>query len=541
MAYGVIRKNWYKEPSMKKPRIMFEDDGRHVLVNMYEPPMQKAEYESAVDELVGTPVEALIFNLGDGRTVHHDTAVGEVWGHNVEHWPDILFRRVGQNARALIDAGNDPLRVLCERAHATGMLLYPSLIAQQPTNYGGSSVSNFRLQNRHLEIGAAGDLDSEDLAWEGLDYKHQEVRDERFALIHETLTKYDVDGFELNLIRSPEFFYYFHPNEIDVGREIMTKWIASVYEAVKKSGPDRELCIRVPASLEACVSQGLDIQEWIRQGIVDVIIGETFTLGSLIDPLADFSEFVDAVKGSDCRFHATIHSKVDSDRLAEATITVVRATATNYWAQGVDGILLGHWFGNWPYEASFYEKLREVPYPEVMDARDKFYHIPTSTRRYPAPHLVSGLTMQLPADLHVGEPVDLDLMISDDLPRWDAVGRVHDVLLRFRVSETTELDRLTFALNGKELPDRLLRKINQMYTMEPPRYYSWGYWFIYHLDRDHWPLQGHNTLTVTLHERDYAPKAQIHIRDVELEIKYLMGKNFHREFVDDELGPHEGA
>ena len=33
----------------KKPRMMFYHDGRHPLIYMYEPPMQKEEYESAND------------------------------------------------------------------------------------------------------------------------------------------------------------------------------------------------------------------------------------------------------------------------------------------------------------------------------------------------------------------------------------------------------------------------------------------------------------------------------------------------------------
>ena len=44
---------------MAKPRIMFDHDGRHPLVYMYEPPMYKEEFEAAIDELVGTPVEAV--------------------------------------------------------------------------------------------------------------------------------------------------------------------------------------------------------------------------------------------------------------------------------------------------------------------------------------------------------------------------------------------------------------------------------------------------------------------------------------------------
>lgn len=528
---------------MPKPRIMFWHDGRHPLVYMYEPPMQKEEYEAAVDELAGTPVEAIVFCLGDGRTVLHDTKVGEVWGHNVDKWSHLVFHRAGRNAKGLIDEGNDPLRIVCERAHQKGMLFYPSLFAQQPTDLGSGRVSNFRLHNRHLEIGAAGDLDRSQARWKGLDFKHQEVRDERFALIEETLNNYEVDGFELHLVCSTRFFYYFHPKEIDAGRAIMTEWVGKIYEAVKQSGPERELAIRIPASVEACTSQGLDIDEWVRQGIVDVINGESL-LGDLIDPLADFRPFVELVKGTNCRFHASIHNHVDSDRLSNAPIAMMRAAATNYWAQGVDGLLLDHWFGEWPYQSTFYEKLREVPHADVMDPKDKYYHIPTTTNGRPEPflaaqQLVPGLSMQLPADLEAGAPVQLDLSISDDLPRWEGVGRVHEVILRFRVTSATELDRLTFKLNGKELPNTVRRTINRMYTMAAPRYRVGGYWYVFRLDREHWPAKGPNKLEVTLLERDPEVTPQAQLRDVELEVKYLRGKHFHRGFMDPDLGPYD--
>ena len=37
--------------------------------------MRKEEFEAGVDELAGTPVEAIMFCLGDGRTVLHDVTV----------------------------------------------------------------------------------------------------------------------------------------------------------------------------------------------------------------------------------------------------------------------------------------------------------------------------------------------------------------------------------------------------------------------------------------------------------------------------------
>ena len=539
---------------MPKPRIMFWHDGRHPLAYMYEPPMQREEYESAVDELVGTPVEAIVFGLGDGRTMLHDTKVGELWRHDAEGW-----ERAGRNAKALIDEGNDPLRIICERAHEKGMLIYPSLFAQQSTKFGGTRVSNFRLQNRHLEIGAAAELDGSLEHWEGLDYKHEEVRDERFELIDETLNSYDVDGFELHLVRSPRFFYYFHPNEIDAGRVIMTEWVGKIYEAVKTSGTERELAIKIPTSIDACMSQGLDIREWIKLGIIDVINAEDTETGNVANPSSDFRELVAAVEGSECRIHASIRSHLDSDRVNEATIETLRAVATNFWDQGIDGLYVDHWFSQWPYQAPFYEKLRELPYPDVMAPKDKIYHVPTETGRAPPSADGAGAYVaaqrarsrnplqsagpnvidRLPVGLDVGKPATVQITISDDLPRWDRAGRVHEVLLRVRVSEATELDRLSFKLNGRELPDSLRRTINRMYLMNSPRFRVFGYWYVFRLDRDRWPVKGANSLEVTLHERDPDVTPQISLRDVELETRYLMGMNYHRDFVDTDLGPYE--
>jgi len=482
-----------------------------------------------------------MFCMGDGRTVLHDTKVGELWGTPNKKWGHIIFRRAHQNAKHLIEEGNDPLRVICDRAHAKGLLLYPTLLVQQGSGERevDTRTSNFRLENKHLEIGASGELPPGFKGAEFLDFKHQEVRDERFALIEETLNRYPVDGFELQLNYGQA---YFHPDALAEGRQTMTDWIRRVYEAVKKSGSNRELVLRVPTSIEKALSIGLDLREWVAQGIVDVLAGEEVGRTGASDPSVDFSELVAAARGSKCRVHAAVYSHLDSDRLNEATIETIRAAACNYWEQGIDGLYLAQWFSQWPYQAPFYEKLRELPHPEVMATKDKYYHVPTETGRYPQPVTEPGITMQLPADLNVDKPVSVSFPVSDDLQRWDGVGRIHEVLLRLRVMKVTELDRLSFKLNGIELPDALLRKINQMYRMSAPRYrVNNCYWYIFKLDREHWPVQGTNTVEVTLLERDPDVSPQVYLRDVEMEIKYLMGKNFHRGFVDQDLGPYEHA
>jgi hypothetical protein len=135
--------------AMKAPTVLYYTDARHPLVYMYEPPMQPEELASVVDELTGTPVDALHYCLGDGRTFLHDTKVrqlarykggavtlqrlfmvlscreisnphrdqsgtrrndstalvmssnplevGERWGANVPKWPHVIFQRAARN------------------------------------------------------------------------------------------------------------------------------------------------------------------------------------------------------------------------------------------------------------------------------------------------------------------------------------------------------------------------------------------------------------------------------------------------------------
>jgi hypothetical protein len=135
--------------------------------------------------------------------------------------------------------------------------------------------------------------------------------------------------------------------------------------------------------------------------------------------------------------------------------------------------------------------------------------------------------------------VQIELTISDDLPRWDQVGRVHEVLMRVRITSATELDRLSFKLNGMDLPSSLMRQINRMYAMSAPRYRMFGQWYVFRLDKARWPVKGSNTLEVTLLKRDPDVIPTAAVRDVELETRYLTGKNFHRGFVDLDLGPYE--
>ena len=524
---------------MAQPCIIFDHDGRHPLIYMYEPPMQKEELEAGVDELLGTPVEALSLTLGDAQSLLYDSRVGKLWGRDIKKWPHVIWKRAHQNFSHLIKGGHDPLQVLCDRAHGRGLLLYAQLLPQQgPRERMLQSWENPRFKPddwrddlRPMEIGNKGGVSADWPGYRAWDYALEEVRALNMDVVAEVLARYPLDGFELQLNYCP---YYFHPDEAAAGLEIMTEWIGRIYRAVKRSGKDRELLLRVPADIDGCRAGGLEPLEWMRRGIVDAVVPEA---AGMADPSADFGAFVAAAKGTRCRVLPALQSRVDSDRIGEGTIEMVRAGACNFWAQGVDGLYIAHWFGGWPYGADFYEKLREVPYPEVMAAKDKIYRVPTEGA-VPAQQAVSPMVDNpLPLELAQGEQARVAFVVSDDVKKWDRAGRVDAVILRIRVTETTERDRLRFVFNGRELPESMLRRVNRMYAMQAPRYRVFGYWFVFRLEKKYWPKRGRNALAVEIVRRDGQVLPAARLRDVELEVKYLMGKNFHRQPVDADLGP----
>ena len=101
------------------------------------------------------------------------------------------------------------------------------------------------------------------------------------------------------------------------------------------------------------------MRRWIRDGSVDVLVGASH---NSMDHVADFRPLVEAAAKSPCRVYAGLNGQVYSDRLQNADITAARGGACNYWAQGVDGLYLDQWYARWPYQASFYEQLREMPH-----------------------------------------------------------------------------------------------------------------------------------------------------------------------------------
>ena len=513
-------------------RVLFEHDGRHPNIYLYEPPMTVEQFQFCVDEIVGTSVDTLMFFLGDGRTFLHDTQVGELWGHNVERWNHLVFYRAHENARRLIESGHDQLRIVCERAHEKGLDFFPSLLVQQPSEDRDTTsgrCSDFRFDNRHLEIGAVDGLPEGSPATRMLDFAHEAVRDERFAILDEVMTHYPIDGLELHLAYG---YPYFKPSETEAHLETMTAWIHRIRDRMREVSAQQhrpmELAVQVPASIEGCRSIGLDLPRWIDAGLVDLVVPVSLDRSSeRLQADVPVAPFVEAAQGTPCRVYGYIGSALDNDRLAHGTLAHMRAAACAQYRQGVDGIYLAGYYGRFPYHPEDYEILREMAHPDIMAWKDKHYVVPTELQRWPDRAGHFGYVRPLPAPLSEGgPPAVIPLPIADDLARADGHGRLHRVGLRVRITGITPDDHYRVCLNGAELPDALCRRLDFTYRMNAARFrVGRYYWFDYTLDRAHLPVPGENTVEITLLHRDPRVSVPVQVRDVELEIEYTEGRN----------------
>ncbi len=86
------------------------------------------------------------------------------------------------------------------------------------------------------------------------DWSNAEVRDHKFALIEEACSRYDLAGLELDFLRH---WVRFGPTTDAEARFVITTDF--VRRIRKMLGPDRRLCVRVPAVAEVRPEQGIDI------------------------------------------------------------------------------------------------------------------------------------------------------------------------------------------------------------------------------------------------------------------------------------------
>ena len=238
-----------------------------------------------------------------------------------------------------------------------------------------------------------------------------EVHEHVLTALREVLERWPFDGLELDFARG----VVFPQGEGWVNRDRLNEYMTRVremsLEIAARRGRPLLLAARVPENLPGCHFDGLDIESWVRERWVDLLVLGVRSFD------VDLSAFRRVVEGSEVKLYPSLDDHHASDGYQNPGIEVLRGVAANWWAQGADGI---HTF-NWnhgedaPYKgqdwSSHLQAYRELGHCERLAGKDKIFvvqrrgggHGPTvipnpedwSTPRYA--YANTNLLAQLPA------------------------------------------------------------------------------------------------------------------------------------------------
>jgi len=267
-----------------------------------------------------------------------------------------------------------------------------------------------------------------------LDYEHQEVRDLQFAIIEDVCQRYDIDGIELDFMRNPIFFrptldgLSVEPEHIDTMSSFMRRVRAMTERVGQTRGRPLLVAARVPNTPACGLAIGLDLDTWLAEDLVDLIVAclehAPFT--------GDISETVTLAHARSKPVYACLSLGGDTERWTGA--------AMNAWNAGADGI---YTFNEFNPHLPIWHIVGE---PQKMTGLDKIYAADRGSCRT-WEHVVPQ-EGRLPVCLPDGEERCIRLPVGDDVAAAAARGDTPYLVMSIKVEHLTWRDQVEFRLNG---------------------------------------------------------------------------------------------
>ncbi len=173
------------------------------------------------------------------------------------------------------------------------------------------------------------------------DYGTEYIRDKMFAYLCECVDKYDVDGLELDFMREIFCFdYKKNPDCYKVMTELVSRVRAYLRRKEKERGRSIRLAVRLCRDIEDNKVFGFDAAEWVRRGLVDVLIPSPRWTSTDSDMPID--KWKAMTEGTGVEIWAGLETYL-SEPYLQSTETV-KGFAAQYFDAGADRIYLYNYF-----------------------------------------------------------------------------------------------------------------------------------------------------------------------------------------------------
>ena len=461
------------------PRIIFNSDGGAMTLYRFTVPISEEQSVSIVTELEDTAVDLFCMAVGSGSSIYwKDSKYGEVYGQDVEEWVGLenekgrrmiaSLSRGFENLYSLQRRGIDHFGLNVSRAKQQGMRCFGSIRMNDTHEDSEKRIwfgrSRFKRENPHLLIGGPVymgenllNLEHTNYTW-AFNYAMPEVRDLFCGIIEETCTKYDVDGIELDFLRTPVLF---KPGECVRNIPLMNDFMRRVRKLIDdlsaQKGRRLLLMARVPGETGAALGIGFDNETWIKEGLVDILVP---MVPGYLESELEIREHVELARDTEVLIYGglELHTYAHSPG---SRIELLRSVA----ADALDGGAAGIYVFNYDchrekrapedtYTEDEHQALCELHDPEILCSRDKIFFVTPDPGWGPSR---SKLPKQLPRLIGCTGRFSDDrqscrVRICDDLERVKMDGGLLKTELRVLLQDAESCaDRLFCLVNGERI------------------------------------------------------------------------------------------
>ena len=431
------------------------------------------------------------------------------------------------------EAGRDPVRILLEAVKQRGrevFFAYRANVHYPLTPGAEHGWAMPAVAPKHPDLVKANRPD-----WVTMhagqpfwNYAIPEVRDLKVRILRELAENYDFDGISVDFARTPRL--------LPIGRQwkdrddltaFMRQLRLTLLEVERQRGRPFLLAARVPETVMGCHFDGMDVERWARERLVDI-----FVLGSRSSDVK-IEKFRSITAGTGIKLYPGWTDHHASDGYGNAPIEVLRGVFANWWSQRPDGVYAFNFFPSSPGAAEKVgrgpsarwnldrQMFAEIGSPETLRDKDKVFYVQRrggghGAEWVPSPdnwhtprhaYFLTNMFAPLPAPLTNDGRTDtlLTLKVADDVSA--ASGRIETLTLRLLLAKL-EPQKLTASLVEVRINNLLLTGA----IVD-------GEWLVFPVD----PLSlavGDNLVGVRVTERPPGVRREVTVEKLELHVKY---------------------
>ncbi len=449
--------------AVAQPKLIFDNDGTELLLNTYwnRAPLSLEHLDSLTRMASGTDVGIYSICSGSDNVCYpsrYCRLYGDDHGGRIPHGSNTALY---QNMRTCYD---NMMRIKAQ----DGEFMRSSL--QMARRHGMQPMIAFRMNDLHFADTAIAcpvvwtkwwlqhpeyRIGDPSIGWHSAgayNFAIEAVRRRKVKIIAEQLHRYrnEIDWYMIDFMR---FFCYFKRGEGRKHAADMTSMMRQIRKHVERESHRRtqsgriQLAVRVAPTLEENLEQGIDLRQWIAEGLVDLVSVGIHTVVDPAQPIAKLRSELGTELNIPLYASTDKITYTENEPLSEG---MMRGFCSAALDQGANGIYLFNYFFN-DYNSGNYQlepggqvcriahprMLSELGNRQLMEGKNKTYWLSDGKRQY-------GLrpNTPLPIQLKGGESRPVNIYVGDHM---DSI-RPKEVIIFFR---TRGKAHVNVALNGQ--------------------------------------------------------------------------------------------